>query len=332
MIKRTLYFGNPAYLSLRDGQLLLRLPEVEKNDTLNDTFKKEAFKTVPIEDIGVVLLDHKRIVVSHGLLTALLENNVAVIACDDKHLPTGLMLPLSGNSVQTERFRNQIDASQPLKKNLWQQTISAKIKNQAMVLKSHGLEHENMLYWANNVKSGDTENHEGRAAAFYWKSLTPILQSENPQFLRERFGEPPNNILNYGYAILRAIVARALVGSGLLPTLGIFHRNKYNAYCLADDIMEPYRPFVDLKVMELISHSGPINEITTQVKQALLTIPVTDILINGERSPLMVGLQRTTASLSRCFEGVQKKIAYPELLHIESQAVEITKKEIFQTN
>lgn len=312
MIKKTLYFGNPAYLCKKDNQLMVRLPEVEKNDSLPEHFKKDAVKTIPIEDIGVIMLDNQRITITQGLIAALLDNNAAIITCDDKHHPTALMLPLCGNSLQTEKFKSQIDASLPLKKNLWQQTISAKIRNQAMVLKHYGIEHENMLFWANNVKSGDTENHEGRAAAYYWKSLSPVLQSENPQFLRERFGEPPNNALNYGYAILRAIVARGLVSSGLLPTLGIFHRNKYNAYCLADDIMEPYRPFVDKKVIGLIEALGPIKEINTETKKALFSIPVTDIIINGERSPLMVGLQRTTASLARCFEGTAKKIAYPE--------------------
>lgn len=245
MIKKTLYFGNPAYLSLRNAQLVIKLPEVVKNNTLPEHFKQESEVTKPIEDIGVVILDNKQITITTGLLEALLENNTAVITCDEKSMPTGLMLPLYGNTTQSERFRHQIEASLPLKKQLWQQTIKAKIENQAATLKRcTGKEVQCMKVWASDVKSGDSENLEARAAAYYWKNLFPI---EN--FTRERNGIPPNNLLNYGYAILRAVVARNLVASGLLPTFGIHHHNRYNAYCLADDIMEPYRPFVD----ELVS-------------------------------------------------------------------------------
>lgn len=244
MIKKTLYFGNSAYLSLSNQQLVVKLPEVVKNDTLPESFKKEAIRTIPIEDIGVVVLDNKQITLTHGVLESLLGNSCAVITCDSNHLPVGLLLPLDGNTTQSERFREQIDASIPLKKLLWQQTVKAKIENQAALLKSaRGEVVKNMLVWANDVKSGDPDNYEARAAAYYWKLLFPQVDG----FTRERGGEAPNSLLNYGYAILRAVVARSLVVSGLLPTLGIHHHNRYNAYCLADDIMEPYRPFVDRK-------------------------------------------------------------------------------------
>ena len=239
MIKSTLYFGNPAYLSLRNNQLIIRLPEVEKNDTLPDSFKRDTVRSKPIEDIGVVVLDHKQITITSGVLEALLENNCAIITCDCKSMPVGLMLPLCGNTTQNERFRDQLDASLPLKKQLWQQTVKMKIENQATVLsKSRNCEIKNMRVWANDVRSGDPDNLEARAAAYYWKNLFPKIEG----FTRDREGIPPNNLLNYGYAILRAVVARGLVSSGLLPTLGIHHHNRYNAYCLADDIMEPYRP------------------------------------------------------------------------------------------
>jgi CRISPR-associated protein Cas1 len=193
----------------------------------------------------------------------------------------------------------------PLRKNLWQQTVSAKIKNQAALLQSCGMETENMLYWARQVKSGDPENMEARAAAFYWSKY---LEG----FKRHRFGEPPNNLLNYGYAILRAVVARSLVASGMLPALGIHHRNKYNPYCLADDIMEPFRPWVDKLVMEICEEHEDIEELTPDLKRALLSIPVLDIFIDNQKSPLMVGVQRTTASLMQCFEGTIRKIVFPE--------------------
>lgn len=219
MIKKTLYFGNPAYLSLRQQQMVIKLPEVEINESLTDTFKRNAEVTKPIEDIGIVVLDNRRITITQGLLEALLENNCAVITCDTRSLPVGMMLPLCGNTVQSERFRCQIDASMPLKKQLWQQTIKAKICNQAAVLKSCcGMEAKTMLRWADDVRSGDPDNIEGRAAAFYWKNIFNGIEGME-SFTRDRDGMPPNNLLNYGYAILRAVVARALVSSGLLPTL-----------------------------------------------------------------------------------------------------------------
>lgn len=309
MIKRTLYFGNPAYLSRKLEQLVVRLPEVEQNDTLPDRFKKEAQATIPIEDIGVVILDHPRIVLSQSLMEGLLENNVALITCDKTHHPTGLMLNLAGNTLQSAKFKNQLSAGQPLIKQLWQQTIKAKISNQAMVLKSIGVEAGNMLKWVGEVRSGDPDNLEARAAAYYWKNVFPAIHG----FRREREGIPPNNLLNYTYAILRAVIARSLVGSGLLPTLGIHHRNQYNHYCLADDIMEPYRPFADLQVMELIKNGEDFSEVSPSVKKQLLGIATRDTMVDGERSPLMVAAQRTTASLSKCFDGTTKKLNYPQI-------------------
>lgn len=310
MIKRTLYFGNPAYLSVRLAQLEIRLPQVENNDTLPDTFKESVVKRVPIEDIGVVVLDNKQVTITQGALGALLDNNVAVISCDDHRMPSGLMLPLNGNTTQSERFTHQIEASLPLKKQLWQQTIQAKILNQATVLlRQRGMECGNMEAWAKQVKSGDADNLEGRAAAFYWQNLFGHIRG----FHRDREGIPPNNLLNYGYAILRAVVARSLVGSGLLPTLGIHHHNRYNAYCLADDIMEPYRPYVDKLVAEMVDSGVDISKLTPEIKGKLLSIPVLDVVINGRRSPLMIGVGITTASLYKCYSGEIRKIAYPEM-------------------
>ncbi|MDD7528876.1 MAG: type II CRISPR-associated endonuclease Cas1 [Bacteroidales bacterium] len=309
MIKRTLCFSNPAYLSLKNAQLVIKLPEVEKADVV-ELIKAEAVRTIPIEDIGVVVLDNRQITITQGVVEALLENNCAIITCDNAHLPVGLMLPLCGNTTQSERFRLQIDASLPLKKQLWQQTVQCKIRNQAAVLQNtRNAIVKNMLAWAGEVKSGDSDNLEGRAAAYYWRNLFPDILG----FTRDRNGLPPNNLLNYGYAILRAVVARALVGNGLLPTLGIHHHNRYNAYCLADDIMEPYRPYVDALVCRLVSDGHITEELTTELKRELLQIPTLDVVINGKRSPLMVAVGQTTASLYRCFSGEQRKIAYPEM-------------------
>lgn len=305
MIKRTLYFGNPAYLGLKDRQLVIKLPEVEKSDVLTEAFKDKSTRTIPVEDIAVIILDNKQITITQGALEALLENNSAVITCDSSRMPVGLMLPLCGNTTQNERFRAQLDASLPLKKQLWQQTVQAKISNQASVLKkSRDVEVRNMICWVNEVRSGDSDNLEARAAAYYWPNLFT-------DFRRNREGEPPNNLLNFGYAILRAIVARGLVGSGLLPTLGIHHHNRYNAYCLADDIMEPYRPYVDRLVVTM--YDSGITELSKDAKTELLGLPVTEVLINGQRSPLMIAVGQTTASLNKCFCGESRKINYPEL-------------------
>lgn len=311
MIKKTLYFGNPAYLSLRNAQLVIKIPEVESNASLAECIKQEAVVTKPIEDIGVVVLDNKRITITTGAIEALLENNCAVITCDNRGMPVGLMLPLCGNTTQSERFRHQIDASQPLKKQLWQQTIQCKINNQAVVLRaSRDVRVDCMKVWAKEVRSGDTDNHEGRAAAYYWKHL---FGNHIEGFTRDREGVVPNNLLNYGYAILRAIIARALVSSGLLPTLGIHHHNRYNAYCLADDIMEPYRPYVDEHIFQLIERKGlPSEELTREWKADLLSIPTLEVTIGGKRSPLMIAATQTTASLYKCFSGEMRKLVYPE--------------------
>lgn len=309
MIKKTLYFGNPAYLSLHNNQLVIKLPEVELNASLPECFKEKQILTKPIEDIGVVVLDNKQITITSSAIEALLENNTSVITCNSKGMPVGLMLPLYGNTVQNERFREQLAASLPLKKQLWQQTIKIKIANQHQVLeKCLHKPFKCMEVWANEVKSGDSDNLEARAAAFYWKTLFSHING----FTREREGMCPNNLLNYGYAILRAVIARALVSSGLLPTLGIHHHNRYNAYCLADDIMEPYRPYVDELVFHLLEKYGPSIELNRTIKSELLTIPTLDVVINGKRSPLMIAASQTTASLYKCFNGELRRFIYPE--------------------
>ena len=308
MIKKTLYFENPAYLSMRNKQLVIKLPEVENNDTLPESFKEKNIKTIPIEDIGIIIFDNKQITYTNGLMGALVDNNCAIITCGDNRMPIALTLPLDGNTVQSERFQSQIDASLPLKKQLWQQTVQAKISNQAYVLdETRGVIVKNMNAWVSQVKSGDSDNLEGRAAVYYWSNMFPQIEG----FRRGREGDPPNNLLNYGYAILRAIIARALVSSGLLPTFGIHHRNRYNAYCLADDIMEPYRPFVDRLIVDIVDNGDDFSELSKDIKVKMLNIPLLDVIINGQRSPLMVAASQTTSSLARCYLGELRKISYP---------------------
>jgi CRISP-associated protein Cas1 len=311
MIRRTLYFGNPAYLSLGNAQLVIKLPQVEKNETLSEGFKQQAITTIPIEDIGIVLLDHLQITISHGLLDALMQHNVAVVTCNSTHHPSGLLLTLSGHTLQSERYRHQLDATEPLKKQLWAQTINQKIYNQYLHLKQRGLKADYLVPLYKNVKSGDADNAEGIAAAYYWKTLSPALKHHHAEFRRWREGPAPNNLLNYGYAILRATMARSIVAAGLLPTLGIHHHNRYNAYCLADDLMEPFRPLVDQTVCDLLQELDENMELTKDAKIKLLKIPVMDTLVADEKSPLMVATQRTAVSLVKCYEGTSKKLVYP---------------------
>lgn len=293
MLKRTIYIGNPAYLKLKDNQLQIVDPE-----------SKELKGSVPIEDMGFLVLDHPQITLSHPVILLLQQHNVAIISCDESHLPLGLMLPISGHVEHSERLKHQINCSEPLRKQLWKQTVEAKIFQQKEVLRKRNIEHESLLKYMNEVKSGDSTNMEGIAAQYYWKQLFD-------DFTRERKGDAPNNFLNFGYAVLRSMVARALVSSGLHPTIGIFHRNKYNAYCLADDVMEPYRPYVDALVVDWMQQPQATHVLDKAAKAYLLQLATKDVIINGLQRPLMTALSITTSSLCKCFMGESRVIHYP---------------------
>ncbi|NBC84516.1 MAG: type II CRISPR-associated endonuclease Cas1 [Bacteroidetes bacterium] len=295
MLKRTVYFSSPCYLSVRQQQLI-----VKKEDEATPV-------TIPVEDLGFVVLEHQQISVSLPLLDALAENNVAVIFCNKSHMPHSMLFPLEGNHLQSELYRQQIAISEPLKKQLWKQTVETKIINQAGLLNKLGKAWQDINALSRDVKSGDAGGREGMAAKMYWNRLF------GKEFTRERYGPYPNNFLNYGYIVLRAAVARALTGSGLLPTFGIHHHNRYNAYCLADDIMEPYRPFVDAAVYEIYENYPDQSELEKDIKAELLQVLTVDVQLGQTTRPLMVGLSQTTASLARCFAGEQRKVDYPLL-------------------
>ena len=297
MIKQTLYFSSPAYLSLKNSQLFYR--------SIDGLIEKEVTRAV--EDIGIVVLDNNRITITHNLIKALQENKTAILSCDDSHMPHSLMLPLEGHSEQSERYRHQIEATVPLKKNLWQQTIVAKINNQRRVLQLLDRPYKRLEVLAKRIQSGDPDNIEGQAAAYYWSKYIE-------GFKRDRMGDPPNNLLNYGYAVLRAMIARSLVSSGLLTTLGIHHKNKYNAYCLADDIMEPYRPFVDLIVHEIHSEYDVGTFLSKSARMTLLGVAEIDAQFGKRTSPLMVGMSQTSASLAMCYMQEKRKIKYPSII------------------
>lgn len=294
MIKRTVYIGNPARLYHEHKQLMIEQGEEKRT------------AHIPIEDIGILILDNPQISLTHRVVQALQENEAVIISCDEKHLPLGLMIPYAGHHVQAERMRVQWEASLPLRKQLWKQTIEAKIQNQAFLLQRFGKEAKPLQVLAGGVRSGDPDNKEGRAARIYWDTLF------DKGFTRKRFGEPPNAQLNYTYAIVRAIIARALVGSGLNTSLGLHHHNRYNMFCLADDIMEPYRPFADQVVYEMVDEIQDESEdLSPEIKRRLLSVAAMDVRMEGERSPLMVAASRTTNSLFECLEGSRRKILYP---------------------
>lgn len=292
MLKKSILLENKASISTKNLQLVIK--------------SKIRESTIPIEDIGYIVIDHPEIYLSIPAMNLLIENNTAVIICNKNHLPNGLLLNLNSHHIQQEIFKNQINASAPLKKQLWQQTIVEKITNQGILLQKITSKNNNFDFLASKVLSGDSSNMEGVAASFYWKVFF------EQKFKRERFGEYPNNFLNYGYAILRAATARALSGSGLLNTLGIHHKSKYNAYALADDIMEPFRPIIDEKVAEIMENYDE-QELNTQIKSELLQVLTRTVYFKDEKSPLMVALQKTASSLQQCYTGERKKINYPKL-------------------
>ncbi len=294
MVKRTLHFSNPAHLSFSNAQLVIDIKGEQK-----------ITKTIPIEDIGVVIIEHPQITLSMSVLDALIKANVAVVSCDDHYMPSGMFLPLDGHNTQTERIRNQLNASEPLKKQLWQQTIKCKIENQAAVLEKWGIDGNRLKLLASKVLSGDSSNLEAQAAAYYWQQLY------GSHFVRSRKMESPNAQLNYGYAILRSLVARALSASGMYPSVGIHHRNKYNPFCLADDIMEPYRPFVDWQVINMFDDTELETGLTKNQKIKLLSLPQLDISIQQLTRPLFHAVSITTASLYKCFDGEIRKVSYP---------------------
>ncbi len=303
MLKRTVTVMNPHHISARLEQLVFT--------TKDDGSEKQ----VPVEDLGYLILDHPHTTITQAAIQLLSKHNVGVVFSDEKHMPTAMLFHLDTHYIQTERFRKQAEASEPLKKQLWAQTVKAKILNQAAVLEKHGAnEYKLLKNLATDVLSGDTGNREGQAARIYWSALF------GANFNRERFGQWPNAPLNYGYAIIRASVARALAGSGLLPTLGIFHSNKYNSFVLADDIMEPYRPYVDAVVRFMIcpeniqdENEENTRELTKEHKQFFFEMLTQDVVLEGQVRPLMNAVMTTTASLAKCFEGNSKKVLYPEM-------------------
>lgn len=292
MLKQTLFFSNPCKLSLKLRQLV-----IERDDLPQPI-------TRPIEDLAVVVVENQQVSITLPLINELANNNVAVIICDNKYMPSVQLMPLNANATQQESYKYQLSASLPLKKRIWKEIIEAKIRNQALLLESLGKNSAKLKPLHSNIKSGDADNHEGIAARLYWQELF------DTDFRRERFGEDPNNLLNYGYTILRAATARALVGSGLNLSFGIFHRNRYNAFPLADDVMEPFRPYVDDIVYRYVMQNDDIS-INKEAKAELINVLYRDVYMNGNKHPLQVALTMTAASLLRMYKGEDKQLTLP---------------------
>lgn len=300
MLKRILVFSNPAHLSLCHNSLVAEFRTDPPRNSVS----------APIEDLGLVVLDDPRITITAALLSALQEANVAVLITDKKHLPNGLMLPLNAHSLQSKIYQKQAEFSPVVKKRLWKQIVQAKIENQASLLRYENKDFSVLKRIQKEVKNNDSTNCEGQAAAFYWKTIFPNLEN----FIRDPYGEPPNNLLNYGYAVLRAVVARAIVCAGLHPTLGIFHHNQYNAYCLADDLMEVYRPFVDKAVLGIMAKNDDISVLSKQIKGRLFSVGFDDVKMEGIVRPLILAAGQTATSYAKIVLGEEENLVFPSII------------------
>jgi len=311
MIAKTLYFSQPVYLSIRNDLLIVKFPEESLTPQLKERVNAKNEISFALSEVAYIILDNPQITLTQKVFECCMKENVAIITCDSSHIPTGLCLALHSNVLQSERYKEQIQVGEALKNLLWTQIIKQKIINQGKVLCAwypvFDFAHFEKL--AKNVKSGDSTNMEGAAANFYWARLFPDVKN----FIRRREGVPPNNLLNYGYAILRAITARAIVSTGLLPTLGLHHTNRYNPYCLADDLMEAYRPYVDNLVCEIVHKQGVPETLDKTTKASLLELSFIDVHFKEETCPLMNGVQKTVHSLYKCFTGEYRKLYLPEI-------------------
>lgn len=294
MIKRIVEISNPARISLKNRQMVV---EREGLDTT----------TIPIEDIGMLILDHPQIIHTQGLFVACAENNAAVLICNAKHLPGGILLPLEGNSLHSKTIAQQAQVAEPTRKRLWQAIIRTKIREQAKVLYRATGDSNPLPAYAARVKSGDPDNYEAQASRIYWQRLFGAT------FRRDYDAPGINSLLNYGYAVMRAAVARAIVGAGLHPSLGLHHHNQYNSFCLADDLIEPLRPAIDMRVYELCRKLQDEPALTIENKRVLLEILYIDCSINDQRLPIMTSLNYYSASVRRVICGEDKRVEIPAL-------------------
>ncbi|MCC6403226.1 MAG: type II CRISPR-associated endonuclease Cas1 [Fimbriimonadaceae bacterium] len=323
MLSRTVVVENPAFLRVEDAQLVVALADLAppaQAPGLREPAKGAAYPRVPLDDIGLLLLDGPGISLTREVLAECAARNIALVVTDAKHLPAAQLVPYSGQTLSAKVFREQLQASLPLKKQVWRQIVQAKLSEQAAALRTPALDAPRCLgrgqgegaaqriqALSQNVRSGDPDNREAQAATLYFETLF------GPAFVRDREEPGLNAMLNYGYAVMRACVARALVGTGLHPGLGVHHDNQYNPLALADDAIEPLRPVVDLHVLRVLAEFGEVETLTPPVKRALLGFLEKDLVFGSRRMPLLVCLGHYAASLKRTICGEGRKVEFPTL-------------------
>ena len=306
MIRKTIEFSTPGTrLSVANCQLVVERPDRPKT-------------TLPIEDLGVVIVDDIRATYTQSVFLSLLEAGATVLVTGRDHLPAGMMLPLDAHHVQTERHRAQVETSAPVRKRAWQAIVRAKIVQQATVLSHFTGSHGGLAPMARRVRSGDPDNLEAQAAQRYWPRLF------GKTFRRDREAEGVNALLNYGYAVVRAAVARGVVAAGLIPSLGVHHRHRGNPFCLADDLLEPYRPYVDWRVRQMVGEDGESapDLAERETRAELLSLLNETVLVGGRREPLLLALHTSAASLCRALTGRDRTLALPEGLPVAPDLVD----------
>lgn len=292
MIKRTIEISrDAAHLAVKLDQLLIKHGE-------------ETVGSIPCEDIGLLLVDHPGTTYTHAALTSLADSDAVLVVCGRNHLPVAVLLPLADHSQVIWRIQDQLAVSKPLRKQIWKQLVQAKIRAQAGNLPLSSPARGKLLDMCRQVRSGDPSNMEAQAARVYWAHWLP-----SGEFRRDPDGDEINGLLNYGYAVVRAALARAIVAAGLLPSLGLFHSNRSNAFCLADDLIEPLRPLVDCRVRELCQQG--LVRVTPETKSCLLRLLADPVRFGGEVGPLMVNLHRMVGSLVRCYQGKERQLQIP---------------------
>lgn len=294
MITRTIDISDgPNYLSIENAQLVI-------------SRDRQEIGRIPCEDIGVLLVDHVATTYTHSVFTRLMHFGAVVVVCGSNHLPTGVLLPIDNNDLTARRMRLAAAAPLPLRKRLWKQIVQAKVRAQAANLPTDHPVHLRLLRMADEVKSGDTSNIEGQAARFYWPTMF------GQHFRRDPDGLYPNDLLNYGYMVTRAAVARAIVAAGLHPVFSLQHSHRNNAFALADDLVEPLRPRIDRAVLELVRRETTV--INREAKQQLLGLLAEEVRLGDTSGPLMVQLHRLATSLLQCYEGKLKRLKIPEFI------------------
>ena len=295
MIKRIVDISEQAYIHTKNQQLFI--------DKEGKTVGR-----IPIEDLGVLILQHPAIVITQSTIVACQKSKAAIIFCNERHLPYSVILPISdGHTLHQKVLRMQVEAKKHLTKKIWKQVVQQKIVEQQRTLSLAGTDAAVLARLASKVKSGDAENHEAQAAQYYWPRLF------GRSFRRDYEAAGVNTLLNYGYAVVRALIARAIVAGGLHPAIGIHHHNQYNSLCLADDLMEPFRPWVDWLVYQIWIENKK-TKIDKDTKQNMLRLLSESVQINKKTMPLMVACHYLIADFKRCLDGSITRLKYPALV------------------